>query len=45
MGGKVWLVGEHLHPEMNACAHSAFETGVWAAEEIVELEKKEENSK
>ena len=29
---KVWLVGEHLHPHMNACAHSAFETGVWAAD-------------
>ena len=22
--GKVWLVGEHLHPEVNACAHSAY---------------------
>lgn len=35
--GKIWLVGEHLHPTMYACAHSAFETGVWAAKEIAEL--------
>lgn len=35
--GKIWLVGEHLHPTMYACAHSAFETGVWAAEEIADL--------
>jgi len=32
LGGKVWLVGEHMHPTANACAHAAFETGVWAAE-------------
>ena len=32
--GRIWLVGEHLHPTMNACAHSAYQTGVWAAREV-----------
>ena len=36
VGGKVWLVGEYLSPKMNGCASGAFETGVWAAEEIAE---------
>ena len=39
---KVWLVGEHLHPEMNACAHSAYETGVWAAREVSEMVQRAE---
>lgn len=32
---KLWFIGEHCHPIMNACAHAAFETGIWAAEEVV----------
>jgi monoamine oxidase len=34
IGGKIWLVGEHLHPTMYGCVHGAFETGYWAAEEV-----------
>jgi monoamine oxidase len=33
---RIWLVGEHLHPTMNACAHAAFETGVWAGNEVAQ---------
>lgn len=25
---------------MNGCAHAAYETGVWAAEEMIETKKK-----
>ena len=42
LGGKVWLVGEHLHPTANACAHAAFETGVEAAEEVLDILKTNE---
>jgi monoamine oxidase len=35
IGGRIWLIGEHLHPTMSGCAHGAHETGVWAAEELL----------
>jgi polyamine oxidase len=33
---RLWFVGEYCHPEMNGCAHAAYETGIWAAEEVIE---------
>jgi monoamine oxidase len=29
--GKLWLVGEHVHPVHTSCVHGAYETGIWAA--------------
>ena len=33
---KIWFVGEYLHPKIIGCAHTAYETGYWAAEEVIE---------
>ena len=29
---KLWFIGEHCNPELNAFTHSAYDTGLWAAE-------------
>lgn len=34
---KIWFVGEHCNEEENACVHSAYQTGIWAAEEISKI--------
>lgn len=39
--GKIWLVGEHMHPTMYACAHAAYETGIWAGSEVARLMQRE----
>lgn len=36
IGNKLWFAGEYMHPELNGCAHAAFETGVKAAEQVVQ---------
>lgn len=33
---KLWFVGEHTHPTLSSYAHGAYETGLWAAQEVVE---------
>ena len=43
INGKIWMVGEYLHPTVYGCAHSAYETGVWAAEEVIEALKSSDN--
>lgn len=30
--GKVWLVGEHTHPNQSSYVHGAYQTGYWAGE-------------
>jgi len=30
--GRLWFVGEHMHPDLFGCASAGYETGVWAAE-------------
>ena len=37
---KLWMAGEHCYGEHIGCAHGAFQTGQWAAEEILTLIKK-----
>lgn len=36
---RLWMVGEHCYGEHIGCAHGAYQTGVWAADEIVRLFK------
>jgi len=32
---RFWFVGEHTHPKLASYAHGAFETGLWAADEVL----------
>lgn len=36
---KLWIVGEHCYGEHIGCAHGAFQTGMWAAEQIMDIVK------
>ena len=33
---KIWLVGEHTHPSLFSMTQGAYQTGEWAAEEVME---------
>lgn len=35
----IWFVGEHCHPKYPSYAHSAFETGIIAGEEVAKVLK------
>lgn len=35
----IWFVGEHTHPHLNSYAHGAYETGLWAGEEVIDALK------
>ena len=37
LDNKIWFVGEHMNKGLNACAHSAYETGIEAGLQISEL--------
>lgn len=32
---KIWFIGEHTHPRYASMTHGAYQTGQWAAEEVV----------
>jgi len=32
---KIWFIGEHTHPKFASMTHGAFQTGEWAAEEVI----------
>ena len=38
---KIWFIGEHTHPRYASMTHGAYQTGEWAAEEVVNQLKKE----
>ncbi len=37
---RLWIVGEHCYGENIGCAHGAYQTGVWAAEEVLRCFKR-----
>ncbi len=37
---RLWIVGEHCYGENIGCAHGAYQTGVWASEEVLKCFKR-----